>query len=67
MLGASQSGRRSSLRLLHVLDHEDVIVEARELATALVGGDPMLAAHPVLAQQVHRLAESDQAEFLDRG
>jgi ATP-dependent DNA helicase RecG len=67
VLGASQSGRRSSLRLLHVLDHEDVIVEARELASALIATDPTMASHEVLAQQVRRLAESEQAEFLDRG
>ena len=36
VLGASQSGRRSSLRMLAVLRDEDVIVAAREEATALV-------------------------------
>ena len=50
VLGAAQSGRRSSLRLLHVLDDEDVIVEAREVATALVADDPDLSGHPDLAE-----------------
>ena len=40
VLGVSQSGRRSSLRLLHVLEHEDVIVEAREVAARLVAERP---------------------------
>ena len=35
VLGASQSGRRSSLRLLSVLRDEEVIATAREEATAL--------------------------------
>jgi ATP-dependent DNA helicase RecG len=66
VLGVSQSGRRSGLRLLHVLDHEDVIREAREVATALVAADPALARHPELADQVRRLHEAEQAEFLDK-
>jgi ATP-dependent DNA helicase RecG len=65
VLGASQSGRRSSLRLLHVLDHEDVIAEARELASNLVAADPTLASHQALARQVRRLAESERADYLD--
>jgi ATP-dependent DNA helicase RecG len=65
VLGASQSGRRSSLRLLHVLDHEDVIAEARELASDLVAADPTLASHQALARQVRRLAESERADYLD--
>jgi ATP-dependent DNA helicase RecG len=65
VLGASQSGRRSSLRLLSVLRDEEVIVAAREVATALVEADPELAGHPALAQVVHQ-AVSDGVEFLDK-
>jgi ATP-dependent DNA helicase RecG len=67
VLGASQSGRRTSLRLLHVLDHEDVIVEARDVATEIVADDPALERHPELARQVHRLEEADQGAYLERG
>ena len=67
MLGATQSGRRSSLRLLHVLDHEDVIIQAREVADALVAEDPDLQEHPLLAQQVRRLHDAEQAEYLEKG
>jgi ATP-dependent DNA helicase RecG len=67
VLGASQSGRRSSLRLLHVLDHEDVIVEAREVAAQLLAADPELRDHPVLAEEVRRLDESEAAAFLEKG
>jgi len=64
VLGASQSGRRSSLRLLHVLDHEDVIAEAREVATALVEDDPALERHPTLAEQVRWLEAAERADYL---
>ena len=67
VLGASQSGRRSSLRLLHVLDHEDVIAEAREVAAQVLAADPELRDHPVLAEQVRRLDESEAAAFLEKG
>jgi ATP-dependent DNA helicase RecG len=66
VLGASQSGRRSSLRLLSVLEHEDVIARAREVAATLVAADPDLAGHPELAGQVRRLHEADQADFLEK-
>ncbi len=66
VLGASQSGRRSSLRLLSVLRDEDVILEAREVATTLVAEDPDLSAHPDLAVQVRRLHEAEQADFLEK-
>ena len=66
VLGASQSGRRSSLRLLSVLEHEDVIVEAREVAAQVVAADPTLATHPDLARQVRRLHDADQADFLEK-
>ena len=67
VLGASQSGRRSSLRLLHVLDHEDVIAEAREVAAQVLAADPELGDHPVLAEEVRRLDESEAAAFLEKG
>jgi len=64
VLGASQSGHRSSLRLLHVLDHEDVIVEAREVATRIVEEDPALERHPTLAEQVRWLEAVERADYL---
>ncbi len=66
VLGSSQSGRRSSLRLLHVLEHEDVIVAARAVAVAVVADDPALEEHPQLAAQVRRLHEAEQADFVDK-
>jgi ATP-dependent DNA helicase RecG len=66
VLGSSQSGRRSSLRLLEVARHEDVIVSAREAATALVASDPDLAAHPATAAAVAELVREEQADYLEK-
>ncbi len=66
VLGATQSGRRSQLRMLSLLRDEDVIVAARIEATALVEQDPDLEVHPVLAQAVAALVAEDQAEYLGK-
>ena len=66
VLGVSQSGRRSSLRLLSVLRDEDVITDARRAAGEVVEADPELAAHPVLAAAVAGLVESEQASYLEK-
>jgi ATP-dependent DNA helicase RecG len=66
VLGAAQSGRRSSLRLLSVLRHEDVIAQAREVAEAVVAADPDLGAHPALAAAVAELEESERADYLEK-
>jgi ATP-dependent DNA helicase RecG len=64
VLGAAQSGRRSSLRLLSVLRDEELIGLARQAATDLVAEDPDLGAHPGLRAAVASLQDSDRAEFL---
>jgi ATP-dependent DNA helicase RecG len=66
VLGASQSGRRSSLQLLEVIKHEKVITEAREDAANLVDGDPLLAEHPALRDRVVALLADDRADYLDK-
>jgi ATP-dependent DNA helicase RecG len=66
VLGAAQSGSRRSLRLLSVLDHEDVIVRAREEATRLVAADPTLAEHPELAVALSREFDEQHAEYLEK-
>ncbi|HWM00315.1 MAG TPA: ATP-dependent DNA helicase RecG [Nocardioidaceae bacterium] len=66
VLGAAQSGRKSSLRLLSVLRHENVIAEAREAADSLVADDPELRRHPALAAAVADLVESEQADYLEK-
>jgi ATP-dependent DNA helicase RecG len=66
VLGASQSGKRSSLRLLQLLRHEDVIRAAREEAVMLVADDPDLTRHPGLAQAVRDLVDEERAEYLEK-
>jgi ATP-dependent DNA helicase RecG len=67
VLGVEQSGRRSELRLLSVLTDEDVIVSAREAATAYQEQDPDLTGTPGLRAAVLAIEESERAEFLDKG
>jgi ATP-dependent DNA helicase RecG len=66
VLGAAQSGRRSSLKMLQLLRDEEVIRTAREEAAALLAGDPELAAHPALAAEIERLLADERAEFLEK-
>ena len=65
VLGASQSGLRSSLKLLRVLSDADLITEARELAEACVAADPRLS-DPGLADIVTDLESDAAAEWLER-
>ena len=66
VLGASQSGRSSSLRLLRVLQDADIIDAARAAARALVARDPELASEPGLAQLVAESIDEDAAAYLER-
>jgi ATP-dependent DNA helicase RecG len=67
VLGQAQSGVKSSLRVLSVLDDEDVIAEARAVASRLVEQDPDLTAHPALRGALHSLLAADRADFLEKG
>jgi ATP-dependent DNA helicase RecG len=66
VLGAVQSGRRSSLRLLSVLRHEDVIRAARAAATRIVESDPDLDDHPALAEAVAATIAEEKADYLEK-
>jgi ATP-dependent DNA helicase RecG len=67
ILGASQSGGRSTLKLLRVLEHEDLIARARNDAQALVAGDPALAKQPALAAAIDEYLNPEKEAFLERG
>ena len=54
------------LRLLRLLQHEDVIADARAEAAALVERDLLLAGHPALRQAVVDLLDEEQADFLEK-
>jgi ATP-dependent DNA helicase RecG len=66
VLGASQSGRRSGLRLLSLLRDEKVIAAARDEARDLIAEDPELTAHPLLAALVAELVDAERAEYLEK-
>jgi ATP-dependent DNA helicase RecG len=64
VLGTAQAGRKSSLKLLGLLEDEDLIGQARESAVDLVNADPALAGYPGLAAAVETLLAGDRADFL---
>ena len=67
VLGATQSGRRSHLRLLSLLRDRKLIGEARTEAITLVEADPELTGHPILRDWVAALVDEERAEYLEKG
>ena len=65
VLGAGQSGGRSSLRLLRVLEHTDLIVLAKEVADEAVRRDPGCET-PGFADALTHTALLADADFLER-
>jgi len=63
VLGASQSGGRSSLRLLRVVQDAELIMHCRKLAQDLLADDPTLEKNPVLAESLVRLDEAAKANL----
>ncbi|GIH27005.1 ATP-dependent DNA helicase RecG [Acrocarpospora phusangensis] len=66
VLGAAQSGRKSSLRMLQLLRDEDVIEAAREEALILLTGDPLLESHPQLKAELDTLVTDERSEYLEK-
>ena len=66
VLGATQSGRRSGLRLLSLLRDEELIMAARQAAAQLIQADPGLTAHPELARLAADHLDEQRAQFLDK-
>lgn len=67
ILGAAQSGSKSTLRFLRALADADIIERAREDARSVVAKDPTLAKHPSLARTIDRALDADREAFLGRG
>ncbi|MFB7305588.1 ATP-dependent DNA helicase RecG [Streptomyces sp. NPDC056192] len=67
VLGQAQSGVRSSLRMLTVIDDEEVIAAAREEAVAVVAADPELTDLPELRTALDALLDKEREEYLDKG
>jgi ATP-dependent DNA helicase RecG len=66
VLGAAQSGRRGSLRLLNLLTDEALLLAARSTAEDLVRADPELSAHPLLAAAVEERIGEERAAYLEK-
>ncbi|MEU2560202.1 ATP-dependent DNA helicase RecG [Streptomyces longispororuber] len=67
VLGQAQSGVRSSLRMLAVIDDEEIIAAAREEATAVVTRDPDLEHLPELRTALAALLDEEREQYLDKG
>ncbi|MFJ4922620.1 ATP-dependent DNA helicase RecG [Streptomyces sp. NPDC088725] len=67
VLGQAQSGVRSSLRMLAVIEDEEVIAAAREEAVAVVREDPELTGLPELRTALEALLDADREQYLDKG
>jgi ATP-dependent DNA helicase RecG len=67
VLGSTQSGSRSHLRLLRVLRDEALIESARESAAELLAQDPSLSSYPLLKEELRKLQADAAAEFIDKG
>ncbi|AYL38914.1 ATP-dependent DNA helicase RecG [Streptomyces fungicidicus] len=67
VLGQAQSGTRSSLRMLAVIDDEEIIAEAREEAAAIVAADPELTGLPGLRTALEALLDEEREQYLEKG
>jgi ATP-dependent DNA helicase RecG len=63
VLGQSQSGGRSSLKLLRVLQDAKLIQDVRLQVEALVKADPTLEKYPLLAESLSRQDQQRQANL----
>ena len=67
VLGASQSGARSHLRLLRVLRDEGLIEEARNVAAELLESDSSLKGYPLLKHELEMLKKEQTYSYIDKG
>ncbi|MEU9989521.1 ATP-dependent DNA helicase RecG [Streptomyces sp. NPDC048045] len=67
VLGQAQSGARSSLRVLAVIEDEEVIAEARQEAAAVVAADPELTGLPGLRTALDALVDEEREQYLEKG
>ena len=67
VLGASQSGTQSHLRLLRVLRDEALIEQARDDAESLIATDNDLSDYPALRAELALLQRDQAVDYLDKG
>jgi ATP-dependent DNA helicase RecG len=66
VLGESQSGGRSSLKLLRVSRDGKLIEDAREVAADILAADPELREHPALKDALDRRLDETERAFLGK-
>ena len=66
VLGESQSGGRSSLKLLRVSRDGKLIEDAREVAEGILAADPELREHPALKDALERRLDETERAFLGK-
>jgi ATP-dependent DNA helicase RecG len=67
VLGASQSGTRSHLRLLRVLRDEELIESARKSAEKIIEADSCLTGFKLLNDEIKFLETDSATDFIDKG
>ncbi|MFF4475164.1 ATP-dependent DNA helicase RecG [Streptomyces sp. NPDC001599] len=67
VLGQAQSGARTSLRVLAVIEDEEIIAEARQEAAAVVAADPELTGLPGLRTALETLLDEEREQYLEKG
>ena len=67
VLGASQSGTKSHLRLLRVLRDEELIESARRDAADLIATSLDLSGYPALRQELNAMQNDMAVDYLDKG
>ncbi|HWH97205.1 MAG TPA: ATP-dependent DNA helicase RecG, partial [Pseudolysinimonas sp.] len=66
VLGESQSGGRSSLKLLRVSRDGALIEDARAVAEGILASDPDLSAHVALREALERRLDETERAFLGK-
>ena len=67
VLGASQSGTQSHLRLLRVLRDDKLIEKARTAAQDLIATSLDLTSYPALKKELNAMAHNMAVDYLDKG
>ncbi|MFG3247344.1 ATP-dependent DNA helicase RecG [Streptomyces sp. NPDC048187] len=67
VLGQAQSGARTSLRVLAVIEDEEIIAQARQEAAAVVAADPELSGLPGLRTALQALLDDEREQYLEKG
>ena len=63
ILGTRQKGR-TDLKLASLRRDKALVIEARRVATEIVGNDPELSKHPELKDEIQLFVDPEEAEFL---